>query len=149
MSRRILNKRLLVACLDSASLLKNSSPISHSSSIASGNIHGKASVVGRPDVTFARQFSIIPSSWGFGNETKSSNQHDEDKELPTDISDMDQLTESAAMTGVMTWLTWHRLQRRQLWNLPWKEHGCQLGLCNGFWKVFIMDPVFHGGNLSC
>jgi YidC/Oxa1 family membrane protein insertase len=143
MSRRILNKRLLVACLDSASLLKNSSPISHSSSIASGNIHGKASVVGRPDVTFARQFSIIPSSWGFGNETKSSNQHDEDKELPTDISDMDQLTESAAMTGVDDLVDLAQVAEKAA--LESAMEGAWLPTRTLQW---ILESVHHGSGLS-
>ena len=105
-ARRVLNKRLLVACLDSTSIVSSATPSigsigyggywnASSSSGRAGSLAG-----GRPDMTFSRQLSIIPSSWGFGNESKKKEEDGNEETLSVDDQGMDQLTHSAATTGV-------------------------------------------------
>lgn len=143
MSKRILSRRLLGACLDSASLLKNSKT-SHSSiiSVIDGNIHAKAAG-GRLHLTFARQFSIIPSSWGFGNESKSTNQRDDDKEASMEVNDLDELTESAAMIEVDDLVDLARVAEKAA--LESAMEGSWLPTRTLQW---ILESVHHGSGLS-
>jgi len=139
MSRRILSKRLLVACLDTASPLKSST--SHGS-IISGNITAKT-MGGRLDVTFARQFSIIPSSWGFGGDTKLKDQEDEYTAPSSIRNDMDHLTLSAESTGVEDLVDLAQVAEKAA--LESAMEGAWLPTRTLQW---ILESVHHGSGLS-
>lgn len=147
-SRRLLSKRLLVACLDNTSL------VGYHTSNVGGTIRTSIPHVvgGGPDATFSRQFSILPSSWGFGSESKPTQQDEEERggfegngidEMEQSISstgvddlvDLAQVAEKAALESAMegSWLPTRTLQ----WILESIHHGSGLE----WWQSIMLTTV--------